>query len=471
MGFFKGRREDFKAGRAPDEAGADSPRAAAHSRTDPLAAEIGSSNAPRGESTEPSRDTGQDQQKKLDDAVPGAVDQRWLDEHLPSMSSDEITAVMKELERRGWSTAALTFKVIPHLLPKLNDAERERIVSGLREGGMGDSDLALLTPELAFEGGGGLIEDLYRGTRERLAEKTEAQRVADSSVRPISYRESDLLRIRQGKAEDEERADWAFVQLDRTGNEVGVIAACSSQELSELLSNQLESPQHLGQFERTDPREMLQTLERTLDGPTDAEEPVAGETQIKERIYWWLWGGRFFVVNRDTFDIEDDEEEALMAESPSNPAPLKDFAKNYLPAPRTHLERVISWTADDGPHGSFKPEGVVASIEARLATADDPLAAREEIREIVERNRDLIGPQAYRLYLTALGDQKRGREPIPERVRNEVWRRDQGRCVDCGSRERLELDHIIPHSRGGSNTARNLQLLCEPCNRKKSARI
>ena len=40
-----------------------------------------------------------------------------------------------------------------------------------------------------------------------------------------------------------------------------------------------------------------------------------------------------------------------------------------------------------------------------------------------------------------------------------VWRRDQGRCVKCGSNEKLEFDHIIPLSRGGSNTFRNVQLL------------
>ena len=63
------------------------------------------------------------------------------------------------------------------------------------------------------------------------------------------------------------------------------------------------------------------------------------------------------------------------------------------------------------------------------------------------------------------------REPIPERVRHEVWRRDGGQCVDCGSRERLEFDHIVPWSKGGANTARNLELRCESCNRKKAAKI
>jgi hypothetical protein len=63
------------------------------------------------------------------------------------------------------------------------------------------------------------------------------------------------------------------------------------------------------------------------------------------------------------------------------------------------------------------------------------------------------------------------REAISERVRHEVWRRDLGTCVQCGSRARLEFDHIIPVSRGGSNTTRNIELRCEPCNRRKAARI
>ena len=60
---------------------------------------------------------------------------------------------------------------------------------------------------------------------------------------------------------------------------------------------------------------------------------------------------------------------------------------------------------------------------------------------------------------------------IPQDVMDRVWKRDEGKCVDCGSNENLEFDHIIPFSKGGSNTYRNLQLLCEHCNRSKSAKI
>lgn len=60
---------------------------------------------------------------------------------------------------------------------------------------------------------------------------------------------------------------------------------------------------------------------------------------------------------------------------------------------------------------------------------------------------------------------------ISQQVKREVWRRDKGRCADCGSRVNLEYDHIVPFSKGGSNTARNIELLCEKCNRSKHNKI
>jgi len=66
---------------------------------------------------------------------------------------------------------------------------------------------------------------------------------------------------------------------------------------------------------------------------------------------------------------------------------------------------------------------------------------------------------------------KTDRPTIPSTVRTAVWNRDGGQCVRCGSRERLEFDHIIPLALGGSNTARNIELLCETCNRSKGATI
>jgi hypothetical protein len=55
------------------------------------------------------------------------------------------------------------------------------------------------------------------------------------------------------------------------------------------------------------------------------------------------------------------------------------------------------------------------------------------------------------------------------RVRFLVFQRDLYRCRICkSSGVKLEVDHILPVSLGGSNDMDNLQALCVPCNRGKS---
>jgi hypothetical protein len=63
------------------------------------------------------------------------------------------------------------------------------------------------------------------------------------------------------------------------------------------------------------------------------------------------------------------------------------------------------------------------------------------------------------------------REPIPDSVKLIVWTRDEGKCVRCGSSEKLHFDHIIPVIKGGGNTEDNIQILCERCNLQKSDKI
>ncbi|MCP2290743.1 TerD family protein [Nocardia amikacinitolerans] len=75
---------------------------------------------------------------------------------------------------------------------------------------------------------------------------------------------------------------------------------------------------------------------------------------------------------------------------------------------------------------------------------------------------------AKRLVLTP---GQRDTRSISQEVKAEVWQRDGGKCVECGSAHYLEFDHIIPLSRGGATSASNLQILCRACNRAKGARI
>lgn len=61
---------------------------------------------------------------------------------------------------------------------------------------------------------------------------------------------------------------------------------------------------------------------------------------------------------------------------------------------------------------------------------------------------------------------------IPAAVKQEVWKRDKGKCRVCGSASNLHFDHIIPWSKGGSSlVAENIQLLCARHNLAKHDRI
>ena len=101
---------------------------------------------------------------------------------------------------------------------------------------------------------------------------------------------------------------------------------------------------------------------------------------------------------------------------------------------------VDSWIENDGRRNVFKFKLV--------ATVDNSL----------ERDEDIGDLESTRM--------------IPSGVKLEVWKRDGGRCVQCGATDNLHFDHIIPYSRGGTSLrADNIQLLCARHNLAKRDRI
>jgi 5-methylcytosine-specific restriction endonuclease McrA len=64
-------------------------------------------------------------------------------------------------------------------------------------------------------------------------------------------------------------------------------------------------------------------------------------------------------------------------------------------------------------------------------------------------------------------DKRVERRPLSDTLRALVLVRDGGRCRRCGSARNLEVDHIVPLSRGGDSEDCNLQTLCRRCNRRK----
>lgn len=65
---------------------------------------------------------------------------------------------------------------------------------------------------------------------------------------------------------------------------------------------------------------------------------------------------------------------------------------------------------------------------------------------------------------------------LGRRIRTHVLLRDRGRCVGCGfegesprfgKAQFIEVDHVVPRSKGGTHHPDNLQALCNRCNSSK----
>ena len=61
---------------------------------------------------------------------------------------------------------------------------------------------------------------------------------------------------------------------------------------------------------------------------------------------------------------------------------------------------------------------------------------------------------------------------IPSWIKQQVFKRDQGKCVICGKDSELHYDHDFPYSKGGTSVKpNNIRLLCARHNLGKSDKI
>jgi ribosomal protein L44E len=82
----------------------------------------------------------------------------------------------------------------------------------------------------------------------------------------------------------------------------------------------------------------------------------------------------------------------------------------------------------------------------------------EALKEKIEKDKfkQVSSPKAARIV--------KGRA-LPASVKRAVYKRDK-KCVNCGSKHKLNYDHKTPYSFGGTNTVENIRLLCFQCNQR-----
>ena len=79
----------------------------------------------------------------------------------------------------------------------------------------------------------------------------------------------------------------------------------------------------------------------------------------------------------------------------------------------------------------------------------------------------------YKKRNTPRSDDSGTRKPISSGLRFRIFQRDGFECFYCGKappQTELQIDHIIPVSKGGTNSVENLVTACAECNRGKGTR-
>lgn len=167
------------------------------------------------------------------------------------------------------------------------------------------------------------------------------------------------------------------------------------------------------------------------------------------------------------------------------------FSFGKMSSVESPVEGVLKYLVPPMISAEFKDGFEVLTIDAngsaiedfeRKKAEEDRRREEEELQSEKKRIADQILKRQMRYDLEKVvrqelidngelfGEQTK-RPPIPRELVDAVYRRDGGRCVYCGSTENLQLDHIIPFSKGGATTIENLQLLCRKCNLEKSNHI
>jgi hypothetical protein len=166
---------------------------------------------------------------------------------------------------------------------------------------------------------------------------------------------------------------------------------------------------------------------------------------------------------------------------PANPEPKQVDQPRYLPSGKpTENGKFADWT-DKHMQGSAPP--AVFHVYEKLF---DGIWTFRGTCALKQYHYALIGPRrVFRFLLSPVFDQPPGVEGlqrpapddvmsrrIPTWVKQAVYKRDKGRCVECGATTELHFDHDFPFSKGGTGlTPENVRILCARHNLSKGGRI
>ena len=101
----------------------------------------------------------------------------------------------------------------------------------------------------------------------------------------------------------------------------------------------------------------------------------------------------------------------------------------------------------------------------------DGSVRRSSVAEAVLRRdlQQMLAADALaRARIAILGETEGEELPVPDALHLSVWSRHRGRCVDCGSDERVNFDRILATSEVRAETPLNFELRCQTCRDRRA---
>ena len=165
------------------------------------------------------------------------------------------------------------------------------------------------------------------------------------------------------------------------------------------------------------------------------------------------------------------------------PQEAKEIIENYKQEYQQYLSDVPDFIMQNDESGFYSRLGFANIDESTLTveykfvyTSGGGMAQRSFTVPMNEETIiELINALESKLTLSAFAKEQRAM--MTTKLREFIKERDNFTCCNCGNsiykepNLLLEIDHIIPVSKGGCTVEDNLQTLCWKCNRAKSDKI
>jgi hypothetical protein len=140
----------------------------------------------------------------------------------------------------------------------------------------------------------------------------------------------------------------------------------------------------------------------------------------------------------------------------------------------SYFQNVITWVDSTFPNYRKEMKGIDWSVLYNRFKDEnlDPKALEKEIARLMQDD-DVGNKKGIYSYVLDREEKNLNIRAFTDNMKREAYERQQGICPNCKKHfkiNEMEGDHIDPWHSGGKTNAENCQMLCKPCNRRKSGK-